>query len=51
MSAVIHRSVAADGPNDEGKRKPQLLEQQADVVAGTAQHGDMLMAVNKKRSR
>jgi hypothetical protein len=37
MSTVIHRSAAADGPNDEGKKKPQLLEQQPDVVAGTAQ--------------
>jgi hypothetical protein len=38
VSTVIHRSVAADGPNDEGKKKPQLLEQQSDVVAGTAQN-------------
>lgn len=47
MSTLIHRSAAADAPNDEGKRKPQLLEQQADVVAGSAQHGDILMAINK----
>jgi hypothetical protein len=38
MSALIHRSVAGDCPNDEGKKKPQLLEQQPDVVAGTAQN-------------
>jgi hypothetical protein len=39
MSNVIHRSVAGDCANDEGKEKPQLLGQQPNVVAGTAQHG------------
>ena len=39
MSIAIHRSASADCPNDEGKKKPQLLEQQPDVVAGTAQNG------------
>ncbi len=38
MSTAIHRSAAADCPNDEGKKKPQLLEQQPDVMAGTAQN-------------
>ena len=35
---MIHRSVAGDCPNDEGKKKPQLLEQQPDFVAGTGQN-------------
>jgi hypothetical protein len=38
MSTVIHRSAACDYPHDEEKKKPQLLEQQPDVVAGTAQN-------------
>ena len=38
MSTAIHRSAAADGPNNEGKKKLQLLEKQPDVMAGTAQH-------------
>ena len=38
MSIAIHRSAAADDcPDDKGKKKPQLLVQQPDVVAGTAQ--------------
>jgi hypothetical protein len=36
MSTATHLSAAADCLNDEGKKKPQLLEQQPDVVAGTA---------------
>jgi hypothetical protein len=38
ISAVIHRSVAGACPNYERKKKPQLLEQQPDDVAGTAKH-------------
>ena len=34
----MHRSVACDCPDDERKKKPQLLKQQSDDVAGTAQH-------------
>jgi len=36
MSTVIHRSAAADCADDEGKKKPHLLDQQPDVVASTA---------------
>ncbi len=35
ISTMIPRSAAVDCPNDENKNKPQLLEQQPDVVTGT----------------
>jgi len=38
MGTLIHRSIAFNGPNDEGRKRPKLLEQQPDVVSRAAQH-------------
>ena len=35
---MTHRSAAGDCTNDEGKEKPQSIEQQPAVVPGTAKH-------------
>ena len=37
MSVVTHRTATTDSPDDEGKKKPQLLEQQLDVIVGSAE--------------
>jgi hypothetical protein len=39
MGIATGRSGATDCPDDEGKKKPQLLEQQPYVVACSIQYG------------